>query len=195
MGWLYLQSLRGYAGPRAYLDAQFTYSRPEQRGRVMRSALVAMRTYYAALEIVRANGEREVTALVCLVRYNPRDREGYVFGYKDMDESMGPYEAECPPAILDLLTPTDRAYAVEWRARCRANAARRATKPKLRAGQIAVFDEPIVFADGARYDRLKVVIDARHPRTVLFRPPGGGGLYRISRMATRSYRVELSAPA
>ncbi len=38
---------------------------------------------------------------------------------------MGPCEADCPQSILDLLTPTDRPYAVKWRARCRENAATR----------------------------------------------------------------------
>ena len=190
MGWLYMQSLGGHAGPRAYLDAQFTYERPDHRCRVLRSALVAMRTYYAALEIVRAGGEREVAALVCLVRYNPRDRDGYIFGYKDQDESMGPCESECPPAILDLLTPTERPYAVAWRDRCRTVAARRAAKPKLRSGQTIAFAEPIAFIDGATFDRMVVVIDPRRPRRVRFRPTEGPGLYRISRLDTRDYRVE-----
>ena len=101
---------------------------------MLRSALVQMRTYYAAIKIVRPDRDREVTALVCLVRYNPRDRGGYVFGYKDMDETMGPCEAECPPAILDLLTPTKNAYALAWRERCRTAAARRTAKPRLRNG-------------------------------------------------------------
>ncbi len=108
MGWLYMKSLKGHSGPRQYLDAQFTFERPDAISKVLRSALVGMRVYYAAVEQVRiATGEREVWAAICLVRYNPRDREGYIFGYKDMEESMGPYECDCPASILDLLTPTD----------------------------------------------------------------------------------------
>ena len=85
MGWLYMQSLKGHSGPRQYLDAQFTFERPEATSKVLRSALVGMRVYYAAVEQIRiASGEREVWALICLVRYNPRDPEGYIFGYKDM---------------------------------------------------------------------------------------------------------------
>jgi len=142
---------------------------------------------------VRVGREREVTALVCLVRYNPRDREGYIFGYKDMDESMGPCEAECPPAILDLLTPTERPYAVAWRERCRAAAARRASKSKLQSGQTIVFAEPIAFTDGATFERMVVVVDPRRPRQVRFRPVGGPGLYRISRLDARDYRVEAAS--
>ena len=84
MGWLYMQSLKGHSGPRQYLDAQFTFERPEATSKVLRSALVGMRVYYAAVEQIRiASGEREVWALICLVRYNPRDPEGYIFGYKE----------------------------------------------------------------------------------------------------------------
>ncbi len=106
MGWLYMSSLKGHAGPRSYLDNQFTYERDGLRSTVLASALVRMRTYYAAVEHVRDGQAPEIFAVVCLVRYNPRDREGYVFGYKEMSEHMGPVEAECPAAVLDLLTPT-----------------------------------------------------------------------------------------
>jgi hypothetical protein len=83
MGWLYMQSLDGHDGPRAYLDAQFTYRTDRVRSTVLRSALVRMRTFYAAVEHVRAGGAREVFAIVCLVRYNPGARDGYIYGYKD----------------------------------------------------------------------------------------------------------------
>ena len=129
MGWLYMKSLKGHSGPRQYLDAQFTWERSDTISKVLRSALVGMRVYYAAVEhILPATGAREVWAAICLVRYNPRDREGYIFGYKDMSESMGPYERDCPEPILDLLTPTDHEYARRWRADCRANAAARRAK-------------------------------------------------------------------
>ncbi len=133
MGWLYMKSLQGHSGPRQYLDAQFTYERPGTISKVLRSALVGMRVYYAAVEQVRiATGGREVWAAICLVRYNPRDREGYIFGYKDMNEGMGPHACDCAMPILDLLTPTGRQYALQWRARCLESAAARrarAAKP------------------------------------------------------------------
>ena len=108
MGWLFMRSLGGHATPKAYLDDQFSYARDDHRSRVLVSGLVAMRTYYAAVEqITVSTGARQVWALVCLVRYNRRDREGFIFGYKDMAESMGPYEDACPARVLDQLTATD----------------------------------------------------------------------------------------
>jgi hypothetical protein len=107
-----------------------------------------------------------------------------------MEESMGPCECDCPEHILDLLTPTDREWALRWRARCRANiAARRAkaTKASPRAGQIIVFYEPLCFADGRSHQRLEVIANPRSHRTVLFRAPGSSNLYRIPNIKSRSY--------
>ncbi|PZQ56840.1 MAG: hypothetical protein DI570_20520, partial [Phenylobacterium zucineum] len=60
MGWLFMRSLGGHATPKAYLDAQFTYVQPEGRSRVLASRLVALRTYYAAVEHVAVDtGSRE----------------------------------------------------------------------------------------------------------------------------------------
>lgn len=58
-------------------------------------------------------------------------------GYKDVEESMGPYEVNCPLSYLDDLTAPD-SYAAEWRDRCRAyhaeQAAKRAYLKSLKAG-------------------------------------------------------------
>lgn len=192
MGWLYMKSLKGHSGPRQYLDAQFTYEHPDLTSIVLRSALVGMRVYYAAVEQVRiATGQREVWAAICLVRYDPRDAEGYIFGYKDMEESMGPYECDCPEPILDLLTPTDAQHALQWRARCRENTAARrakAAKPSPRAGQVIVFDEPLCFADGRSFERLEVIANPRSHRTVLFRA-------RLQQPPSHSQHQEPNLPA
>ena len=82
--------------------------------------------------------------------------------------------AIAPTSILDLLTPTDRPYAQQWRARCRAAAAARrarAAKPKPRVGQVIVFDEPLSFSDGRSFDRLEVVANPRSHRTRCFARP------------------------
>jgi hypothetical protein len=198
MGWLYMKSLKGHSGPRQYLDAQFTWERADTISKVLRSALVGMRVYYAAVEhILPATGAREVWAAVCLIRYNPRDREGYIFGYKDMSEAMGPYERDCPKAILDLLTPTNHEHAQRWRDDCRANAAARRArhaKPTPRAGQTIIFDESLAFADGKSFDRLEVIANPHSHRTVLFRAPGSGNLYRIPNIKSRAYRLVDRSP-
>jgi hypothetical protein len=187
---------------------------------VLRSALVKMRVYYAAVEqVVAATDKREVWGAVCLVDYNPRDREGYIFGYSPafsilpigltnlsssilrrkslsriswVSEPMGPCECDCPDAILDLLIPTDHQYAEEWRARCRDNAAERrarCAKPTPRAGQTIIFDTPFSFSNGQRLDRFDVVANPRNHRTVLYRAHGSSGLYRISNVKHKHYQL------
>jgi hypothetical protein len=154
MDWLFMQSLKGHATPKAYLDAQFTYDRPEGASRVLASARVGRGAYYAAVEHRPPVGVPEVWGLICLVRYNPRDKEGYIFGYKDLCESMGPSEIDCPARVLDLLTPTANAYALAWRAECRVRleaqrALNRRSAPK--PGQTVVFADPILFRDGRSF--------------------------------------------
>src|SRR3546814_3141971 len=111
----------GSDSPRAYLDDQFTYVREDHRLTVLKSTVVGKNVYYAACERVAvADGARIVFAVVCLVRYTPRARDGYIFAYKDMDETVGPCASKCPASILSLLTPTESQWANAWRARCRS---------------------------------------------------------------------------
>ncbi len=148
MGWLSMKSLDGHRGPREYLDAQFTYEKADRRSKVLRSTVV-QRVYYAAVETTTPKtGAREVWASVCLVKYNPRASDGFIFSYKDMEETMGPYYFACPAAILDLLSPTTNTYALNWRKTCREKAAADKAvraKPLPRPGQIIVFEVPVAF--------------------------------------------------
>lgn len=60
-------------------------------------------------------------ACLYLLRGSPKIKnDPYNWGYKDVDESMGPNEISFPYTWLDLLTPTDSQYANEWRARVKA---------------------------------------------------------------------------
>jgi len=185
--------LRG-TRPRSYLDAQFTCDRDTGSSRVLASSLVGRRTYYAAVEWVpAASGEREVWGLVCLVRYNPRDREGLVFGYKDMSESMGPCESECPARILDLLTATQNTYALAWRERCRgrlSDRAARGAKPTPKPGDVVVLAEPLLFRDGRTFSRFEAVAWPGRRRGGLVYRSELGGLYRIPKLKDRVYLLQ-----
>jgi hypothetical protein len=55
------------------------------------------------------------------------------WGYKPMDESMGPVEISCPLKYLDMV-PDPGGYATEWRAKVRAAAAKRALVTGLKVG-------------------------------------------------------------
>ena len=76
---------------------------------------------------VSAEGRENETGrflMVCLLGAHDGD-----WGSKDMDESMGPSEAKCPPAYFDLVGPPPNEWAKNWRERCRAYVAKMARKP------------------------------------------------------------------
>jgi hypothetical protein len=193
MGWLYMQSTGSFKGPKQYLDNQFTYERPDSAmtSKVLKSALCEMRTYYAAVEHV-IDGKREVFAVVCLVNYNKRAKDGYVFGYKDMDETMGPCERNCPASILDMLTPTEAPYAIAWRASCR----KRIEKVQPIVGDVIVFEAPVLFSNGKSHARFELVQPWWNKKLVrLMALDGAGGLYRIPRWKERNFKIEEKADA
>ena len=98
---------------------------------VLKSSMVGS-TYYAAVKPLKKSGgkddngeyiyidipenEQRVFGVIFLTSTNMKDY--YNFAYKDMDESVGPYKYDCPKGILDLLSPTDNEYALEWRKQC-----------------------------------------------------------------------------
>lgn len=87
-------------------------------------------TYYAAVKMTdKETGKFEIFAAVFLTSINNRDY--FNFNYKDMDETCGPYECDCPKGILDLLTETDSEYAIKWRKRCREKLERKTPGQKL----------------------------------------------------------------
>jgi hypothetical protein len=52
-------------------------------------------------------------------------QRGYGWGYKDMEESMGPCYYSCPLKYLDQVPEPDSRYAKEWRGKVRAYHAKR----------------------------------------------------------------------
>ncbi|MCL6560684.1 MAG: hypothetical protein K6U74_18200, partial [Firmicutes bacterium] len=134
-------------------------------------------------EIGDTQGNREVIAYVCLLHYTP----SYInnFGYKDMEESMGPYQYDCPERILRLLTPTENEYALKWREKCWENIQKRKARPRLTEGAVIEFAEPISFADGWEEKVFQVV----NPRRHIFK--AGRQLYKISRRTLQNREWQL----
>src|SRR3546814_5116391 len=95
-------------------DLQFTYVREDHRLTVLQSTVVGKNVYYAACERVAvADAARIVFAVVCLVRYTPRARDGYIFAYKDMDETVGPCASQRSAERTDeLQSLMRRTYSV-----------------------------------------------------------------------------------
>jgi len=120
------------------------------------------------------------------------------YGYKAIDETMRPAEEACPLRLVKAASPLRR-DPYTWRDRVLAHhvARRKARKPKLIDGQLIEFDQPIRFVDGEEHSRF-IVCYYKPPfakRTrLLFKTPCTGQLYRISNIASRSYRV-IAEPA
>lgn len=190
MGWLTMPftSMGGHASAKAYLDDQFTYSREVDGGtsglRVLASSCPQNRTYYAAAQVMTNGAGGEVFAIICKVLWNPGSKTREQFGYKDMTESMGPCEDGCPQHILDLLTPTDKEHALDWRRRCAENLKRRSRK--VSDGDRIRLEEPVTFSDG--HIGQEFIVE-KQGRRVTLRDPETRGRYRISRLMERHWRI------
>lgn len=136
MGWISTYKPKGEPLLDFFIrEGIFTWSEDcPNKYRVLDSALVNMRTFYAAIEQVnKETGKRIVWAAIVLVRHYPKDPR-YNISWKDMDEGCGPYETNCPERILKLLTPTDNEYALGWRAACWSNIEKRKARKSLPPG-------------------------------------------------------------
>lgn len=142
-------------------------------------------TFYAAVRYTQERGTYQVGhtfGLVVLQRRTRRDSYGHNYYRKEIDETMGPNEAECPVRILDLLTETDSQYAQEWRAACRGNAARKASLPKIKKGDVVQFAQPLAFTNGASADTFTFV------ERSTFRVRDTGSLVRIPSWKSRTHQ-------
>jgi len=124
MGWTQLHRYRGYSH-KEFFGQEFNSS---TCGQVL-AAAGSLHEVYLAYE----KPDGQVFGIVCLIHWSPKERDGFNFRYKEMTEDMGPCACNCPAKILDLLTdPPSNAWAAEWRARCRANLAKKTMMSKIK---------------------------------------------------------------
>ena len=133
-----------------------------EHSKVVDCAVVNLKTAYLAYEITRPDKPRQVVGIVCLLDYVPKD--WFNFGYKDVEESMGPCECDCPEKILKQLTSDDlnpiSDWASKWRQKCWQNIEQKKARPSLKGGLLIRFERSISFQDGAKSDTF-IVEDAR----------------------------------
>lgn len=123
------------------------------------------RVFYAAVR----NPDGLVWPLVVLIKQGS-SRSYINFYYKEMDDTVGPNEAQCPANVLDLLSPTTSEYALEWRARCRAHIEYRKSLPKLKRNDTVHFEKTWYFTNGESTNDLFFIERNR------FKTPGGTGV-------------------
>lgn len=119
MGWTERKAenyKNGKIDRKAELIGEFNYHSDTCDYEVLKCSMRGAVGYMAVKYTNYNNADKNcVFGLVCLTSV----RDNFWFGYKDMDETMGPYCYDCPHTILDLLTPTTNETALEWRKKCR----------------------------------------------------------------------------
>lgn len=184
MGWMYTNKLKGLP-IKKFFEERFNYDHgKEGSGKIL---ICRTHTYaresYMAYQVVDRHGNSKVIALVCLLGFRPHDH--YNFGYKDMDENMGPCSYNCPKDILDLLSPTDNDTAKAWRHECLKRVERR---NPVKTGAIIRFKKPIDFKNG---DQCSVFL-VKNARKGWFEANGRG--YKIKRECLRRESWEVLDP-
>lgn len=134
--------------------------KPIGKFEVLKSAMVGS-TYYAAVKRTKFATETTpehvcVFAAICLTSTNVK--EYFNFAYKDMDETCGPCQCDCPKGILDLLTPTENEYALEWRKACYENIANKKNPNSLSKLPVGTVIKVIMPFDSNYYAKGREVL-------------------------------------
>lgn len=131
-------------------------------------------TIYQAIKVIETG---EVFAVVTMISFHKGE-----FYWKDIDETMGPVQEDCPQRILKLLSPTDSDFANDWRKRC-WEYHKRQKSLKYEHGDLLEFPREITFTDGYETNQMILI---KEGRKMLFAPYNGQekapsyGLYRIT---------------
>ena len=183
MGWTFTHKPRGQS-IEGFFKEEFAWKDHPGAG-VIDCVVVKFRTAYLAVRLPSGR----VIAVVCLLQYRPGDY--YNFGYKDIDETMGPGPAECPERILKLLTPLEEheKYAREWRERCWARINARRTRPKLTDGCVIKLKHPVKFANGDELDTFRVHVCGRRVRFTDSNSFRDSFVYRLSDIKEYDYEL------
>jgi hypothetical protein len=158
MGWCFSPNWRDRAEMLTYLR------RPERYGdkTLIRSVAVGNNHWY----LVR-NPSGEVWIGLDLMKGGTRREPGW--GYKDLDETCGPCEVNCPLSFLEQASPTDHRYAAPWRESVREHHAKKTKRPKPTEGLNILYG-------GTKY----TLVRPAGPRKGWYVRAEGGGQYRMS---------------
>jgi hypothetical protein len=127
--------------------------------------------------------------------------DAYDFGYKGLQESMGPVEACCPRRLIAAASPLrdpdptiEGNYAARWRQKCLDQATAKAKrKAELVHGTTVHLSRVLDFTDGHRGDRFVVEIVRQRGRSHTYFKAPNGSLYRIRNLDSIGYRVESTS--
>lgn len=180
MGWLFhpVPAAR-YHDRNAEIDRIFVSSNPDLVTYEILQRSWSGNTCYVACQI--SNHEKktsQVVGFVILTKSYTEDGTRW-WGYKDMDEDMGPYESKAPRSLIKRLSPTTNEQALAWRERC-LNRTRTKRLTKFRT------KEPVKFGSFTAQEFEKVKL---HRRRGVYRDLATGQLVRLP-----SWRLEGATP-
>lgn len=171
MGWDYFHKAPGVT-TKQVIERDYPSNEIVQFAMVGSVAYVAMRR--------KDTPDAPTIGVVVLTARAPRDY--FNFGYKVIDEFMGPAESHCPAKVLDALSPTDAEYAVTWRARCRANLA----KPMPQNGDLLCFASPLVYGSG---EEVIEAVYHQEGRSKWLTVPGKHGRYGLPKLTNCAFTI------
>lgn len=133
MGWTF-----PYGASRKYVIAELTDHYVSENKLFERTCLAKCYkgsnfkgTLYAVFENRHFNGD-EAVRFIFVAMLQCRKMDGKMsWGYKDMEESMGPCQCGCPVSYFDLVPVVPNASAERWRERCRLQQRQVALRVKL----------------------------------------------------------------
>ena len=123
MGWHYVEPKHfldnGKVDRKAEMDAVYNWDSEYSTATVLDS-FQHRDDYYAAVKLLnKFTGEEKVIGIFA----DTSKVAG--FSYKELLENEGPYKYDCPPRIINLLSPTRNKKANKWREACLLKAMRR----------------------------------------------------------------------
>ena len=175
MGWLYQNN--PVDNPVAHLIGKSTCDDERRSLQPLAAARVGNTVYIALKSTDKTTQHSFVFAAVILISNTKK----HGFGYKDMDETAGPCQSDCPERIIRLLSPiADLPYpghAADWRARvAEYNQQKRLQRTRLQSltvGSLVTLPRAASFPGGYTASRFRVAHFRR--RTPVFEaldPPG-----------------------
>jgi len=188
MGWTYSHKRRGQPIKEFFQESGMFKGINGHEFKLLKMRVVNLRECYFAVWHKGPEGKAEVFGGVILLQYASKSYHN--FGYKEIEESMGPYQCNCPEDILDLLSETESEYALKWREQCRENAKKNKHKRKLKDGTLIRLDHELKFTNG---DREQAFIYRKIGRKTRFENPRSGQMYKITGFNKMNFKIITDA--
>ena len=163
MGWSFMQ---GFA--RKEIIEHLTRETTDGKTTFRTIAQCCKGTVLYTVQENETNVEGVKTRFVCVYLLQNGGRyDGW--GYKAVDETMGPFQKTCPPKYFEIAGPTFDKTAQRWRKACIEAAAERKVKGSVKVGDTIVFKAGITIGQRSEKERIgqeKAVVSKRKGRGI-----------------------------